>query len=215
MNSFKNTNLKSTPYYILTNLLFLYMFLLHRDSLPGPLWKFFCFLTNLNFLGTWYYFIFRLVNELNNFIIIKSSTFNWLLKIQFIMGFVVVFLYWALIFYDKDLVVPRGFVIPACLDYFLHGGVWILVLIEIFTKNQLYVYHSYNELLIIVCSYISLLKGVYYIKGVALYPFVEEGIITFVLVIFASLCFMALGDLMYKLVVIKVLVNKPKRELDR
>jgi len=166
--------------------------------------KTFLFLTHLTFFFNLFYYL-RV-----SLAIIKVLDHDYrediYYKVGFVFSFLVGFMYWMMYLQDPSLVNEKGYKIIFILDFFLHGGNFILYLLEhfLFTKHSSCDFIGPYFIAAIVLLYCAMLYTLYFAARYAIYPFLNE----YKLVDFIALPIMGTGIALFGLFLHNVVTSK-------
>jgi hypothetical protein len=162
---------------------FLVVLHLHVDHISRSLYKnltllqHFSFNTNMSFYFNLFYFSYLLLIHLPFGNKLKNSKFlESLSKFNFSVSFVVFSIYWGMVAIDPSLILQdhANRILPFKYDLFLHGGNFLLNLIE-----HLYVFPKtdaksigFTILTFFYVAYLIYLKVLFHYYNVVIYPFI-------------------------------------------
>lgn len=199
-------NMHKPVYYLTVVSLHLYMLKWHDDLYPQPYYQKVCYLTLLSFFLNLGYYSWMLIDSLKiikkNFDTIESCYF----KLAFCLSFVVFTLFWAMIMFDRNMVVDPDNATPTFLNCFTHGGNFILNIFEhLYVKprgdaTRINIFFFAGFMVI----YSSTLKLVASLTGFAAYPFVEKApIFHYFIVNLIGLGLVCMGDKAFRMIIKK------------
>lgn len=199
-------NMHKPAYYLAVVSLHLYMLKWHDDLYPEPYYQKICYLTLMSFFINLGYYTWMLVSSLNiikkNFDTIESCYF----KLAFCLSFVVFSLFWAMIMFDRNMVIDPDNQTPTFLNVFTHGGNFVLNIFEhIYVKprgdaTRINIFFFIGFLVV----YSSSLKIIASFTEFCAYPFVKTAPIFHYFVVnvigFSLIC---MGDKAFRLLIKK------------
>ena len=208
-----------TFFYLSVTLLHLYMDVTVYKTFPKMNFLYrLLFLTFISFYVNWFYYLTKFLRGIPilNAIprLFDEKYLKRLFRLAFSLSFVVFILYWGMILLDPKLLFRSGMEIPIHLDLFLHGGNFILNLMEHSLINPDDSYEpSYRSFIVFLVFYFCLLKVCYAFFGILTYPFVDSKNIFFYIAIFCcGKILMFSGDLVFKGI---VRVNERRLKIKR
>lgn len=192
---------KNKIYHTTCVLMFLGFFIL--DRLPGErgFFRNCLFLTFINFQMCWAYFLAALLIDFEIFPkLLKKNGLDKMFNFCFALSFTAGVMYWLMYFQDKNSILDGKDDMPIVQNIFMHGGNFLLCVSEqVFintrkTKNHISLYFIFSFFI----TYISLLKGVFYFTGLAIYPFVNERFVIFTITCIFAAIICLIGHYVYK-----------------
>jgi hypothetical protein len=147
-----------------------------------------------------------LISSLNiikkNFASLEDSYF----KLAFCLSFVVFTLFWAMIMFDRNMVIDPDNETPTFLNVFTHGGNFLLNIFEHLyvkprgdaTRINIFFFTGF------MVMYSSSLKLIASLTGFAAYPFVDKApILHYFIVNVIGLCLVCMGDKAFRMLIKK------------
>lgn len=187
-------------------------FLIMIIQIWGLKLKTFLFLTKINFFLNCYLFTYLFFNSIMKFETrehyfeenIRKESYRkfylytkkemTLIKISFALSVTVNFLYWMIIYFKRDFMGDTE--TPAHVEYFLHGGNSVIILLEcFFNKKSLHNKIDLNakQVLVFGFIYITIKYIVYLTMDVQIYPMISK------LPVYVYYCLNIVGYMLYLL----------------
>jgi hypothetical protein len=187
-------------YHIFCIVTFLIFFIYERTVSQFSFLTSLLYLTIISFHMNFIYYTLSFLYEIKILKILNKESLDKFFNLCVIFSFTAGVMFWVLSLQDPNSVVEKGVEIPIILNLFLHGGTFIIALLEqvIFNKRTTQNHFNLIYLAIIVALYSLLLKGIYVIYDFDVYPFVKENWIEFSITCFSAFCISVLGHYIYK-----------------
>eukprot|EP00743_Colponemidia_sp_Colp-15_P002326 GILK01002521.1.p1 GENE.GILK01002521.1~~GILK01002521.1.p1 ORF type:complete len:260 (-),score=40.67 GILK01002521.1:167-889(-) len=128
----------------------------------------------------------------------EKTLIDTLFGVSFVLSTIIGILFWALFFYNRELILPVAFesVYPASLNLYQHGVVAVLVWIKMIlwrheydTQRQ----HEVRRMGIICGGYVAMTVVVFFASGSHIYPFMKEFSTSFLALFYFVAFLVALG----------------------
>ena len=177
--------------------------------------KNFLFLTQIDlYLNMIYYFI-CLYYNITKKIEIKEK-YQLFYNFNFCLSFVVFIMYWSMFLFDRETLYKKNsqYIAPIFLNILLHGGVFIVNLLEIFfIKKRIKIsYFRTWFFLFFTVVYIGILYLVKLLFNIKVYPFIYGSIFKFIIVTFSGFIVCLIGNFIYAFILKKK--NSKNKEKD-
>jgi hypothetical protein len=194
-------------FYPVAFMLYIIFLVWDRYHSKFPFFQNLLFLTMISYYTNIVYIFFMANQEWGIFF--KHKTYkahkHWIDKIfnfLFALSFTVMVMFWSMYAKDPNSVLQQGESIPLPLNLFLHGGTFVIFLIE-----QLFIRRRKDKELkdlcpiwiyfIFVTCYIVLLEIAYYTTGYAVYPFVSRGVLEIIITDIGALITTLIGHFLF------------------
>ena len=151
-------------------------FLTWLGVLFGIKLKTFFYLTNISFFVNFFYVTFSFFKK-SGLLNIPKETRDNLFKFGVALAVPVNILFWGLIAYDKNLLLTQTIIeIPHCLNFFLHGGNLLILMIDNLYITKHYKTNGVSKTFLICCVvfYSIFLHILYSFFGIELYGLVSK-----------------------------------------
>ena len=151
--------------------------------------------------------------------ITKISQLSLLFNFNFCISFVVFIMYWSMLLLDKGTLYKKEaeIKVPSILNFLLHGGVFIVNLIELYLMKEKVKKMNYIKLifyLIFTLSYIGILYALKIFFNIKIYPFIYGSFIKFVIITFASFPVCIIGHFIYFFSTRQIIEKKEKKNYE-
>lgn len=187
-------------YYHLTTMiicLLVYFYVIYRN--PADILFTFVYITQITFYLVIIYLVLETLTDSKIFSNQCKESMNILFHLSFVLSLLVFIMFWSLFFYQKDSLFPKGISVNYPLNIFLHGGTFLICLMEqlVFNKRTNQTFIGVHWFILLTIGYLSALEGLYYFFGVSSYPFLLWSIWSYVLASIGGIICLLLGEVIY------------------